>query len=249
MTCRRWKLTPRDETPASRGDAWYDGALVRKRTAVTGSTDANSSSAAPGTRGKRIRVGGAGGETGAAPSGVRRSGHALGPASRSRARRSHQHLLHLCRPGARAEMADAAAECAYVQFRARRCHHGFCAGQRPDDARPRAGWYHDIPDWTKQIKDTRGVERAYVDHIGTVVSYYKDKLTSWDVVNEPILTIPAVRRTGATRSGPSISARAGFRWPSARRLQPIPSSSSRSTNMTSSLPRTPSLPSARLIVT
>ncbi len=47
-------------------------------------------------------------------------------------------------------------------------------------------WYHDIPDWTKQIKDTKGVERAYVDHIGTVVSYYKDKLTSWDVVNEPI---------------------------------------------------------------
>ena len=32
-------------------------------------------------------------------------------------------------------------------------------------------WYHDIPDWTKQIKDTKGVERAYLDHIGTVVSY------------------------------------------------------------------------------
>ncbi|WP_234685760.1 endo-1,4-beta-xylanase [Bradyrhizobium monzae] len=47
-------------------------------------------------------------------------------------------------------------------------------------------WYHDIPDWTKQIKDSKGVERAYVDHINTVVSYYKDKLTSWDVVNEPI---------------------------------------------------------------
>ena len=31
-------------------------------------------------------------------------------------------------------------------------------------------WYHDIPDWTKQIKDTKRVERAYVDHIGTVVS-------------------------------------------------------------------------------
>lgn len=47
-------------------------------------------------------------------------------------------------------------------------------------------WYHDIPDWTKQIKDSKGVERAFVDHVGTVVSYYKDKLTSWDVVNEPI---------------------------------------------------------------
>jgi len=47
-------------------------------------------------------------------------------------------------------------------------------------------WYHDIPDWTKQIRDSKAVERAYVDHINTVVSYYKDKLTSWDVVNEPI---------------------------------------------------------------
>ncbi|MGY3548370.1 endo-1,4-beta-xylanase [Bradyrhizobium sp. USDA 4472] len=47
-------------------------------------------------------------------------------------------------------------------------------------------WYADIPDWTKQIKDSKSVERTYVDHINTVVSYYKDKLTSWDVVNEPI---------------------------------------------------------------
>jgi endo-1,4-beta-xylanase len=47
-------------------------------------------------------------------------------------------------------------------------------------------WYHDIPDWTKQIKEPKVAERAFVDHIGTVVSYYKDKLTSWDVVNEPI---------------------------------------------------------------
>ena len=66
-------------------------------------------------------------------------------------------------------------------------------------------WYHDIPDWTKQIKDTKGVERAYVDHIGTVVSYYKDKLTSWDVVNEPIPDNPdEARETGAIRSGRSI---------------------------------------------
>ncbi|WFU39625.1 endo-1,4-beta-xylanase [Bradyrhizobium sp. CB82] len=47
-------------------------------------------------------------------------------------------------------------------------------------------WYHDIPDWTTQIKETKAAERAFVDHISTVVAYYKDKLTSWDVVNEPI---------------------------------------------------------------
>jgi endo-1,4-beta-xylanase len=47
-------------------------------------------------------------------------------------------------------------------------------------------WYADLPDWTKEIKDAATAERTLVDHITTVVSYYKDKLTSWDVVNEPI---------------------------------------------------------------
>jgi endo-1,4-beta-xylanase len=47
-------------------------------------------------------------------------------------------------------------------------------------------WYHDIPDWTKQIRDTKAAERTFVDHISIVVAYYRDKLTSWDVVNEPI---------------------------------------------------------------
>jgi endo-1,4-beta-xylanase len=47
-------------------------------------------------------------------------------------------------------------------------------------------WYHDIPDWTKAIKQPKAAEETFVDHISTVVSYYRDRLTSWDVVNEPI---------------------------------------------------------------
>jgi endo-1,4-beta-xylanase len=51
-------------------------------------------------------------------------------------------------------------------------------------------WYADLPDWTKQIKDAAGAERALRDHIATVTSYYRGKLTSWDVVNEAIPEYP-----------------------------------------------------------
>jgi endo-1,4-beta-xylanase len=51
-------------------------------------------------------------------------------------------------------------------------------------------WYADLPEWTKQIKDAAGAERALRDHIATVASYYRGKLTSWDVVNEPIPDFP-----------------------------------------------------------
>jgi endo-1,4-beta-xylanase len=47
-------------------------------------------------------------------------------------------------------------------------------------------WYADLPPWTRDIQDARTAERVLVDHISTVVSYYSGKLTSWDVVNEPI---------------------------------------------------------------
>jgi len=51
-------------------------------------------------------------------------------------------------------------------------------------------WYADLPEWTKQIRDARSAERALRDHIATVVSYYRGKLTSWDVVNEAIPEFP-----------------------------------------------------------
>jgi endo-1,4-beta-xylanase len=58
-------------------------------------------------------------------------------------------------------------------------------------------WYADLPDWTKEIRDARTAERVLIDHISTVVSYYSGKLTSWDVVNEPIpdkVSAPTDRR-------------------------------------------------------
>jgi endo-1,4-beta-xylanase len=51
-------------------------------------------------------------------------------------------------------------------------------------------WYADLPDWTKQIKDAASAERALRDHVATVTSYYRGKLTSWDVVNEAIPEFP-----------------------------------------------------------
>jgi endo-1,4-beta-xylanase len=44
-------------------------------------------------------------------------------------------------------------------------------------------WYADLPDWNKQLTNAAGAELALRDHISTVVSYYRGKLTSWDVVN------------------------------------------------------------------
>jgi endo-1,4-beta-xylanase len=70
-------------------------------------------------------------------------------------------------------------------------------------------WYHDIPDWTKQIKDAKTAEQTFVDHISTVVSYYKDKLTSWDVVNEPIPDNP---RKVTDRRDCYWSSMLGERW-------------------------------------
>jgi endo-1,4-beta-xylanase len=51
-------------------------------------------------------------------------------------------------------------------------------------------WYADLPEWTKQIKTAASAERALRDHVATVTSYYRGKLTSWDVVNEPVPEFP-----------------------------------------------------------
>ncbi len=70
-------------------------------------------------------------------------------------------------------------------------------------------WYHDIPDWVKAIKDPKVAEQVFVEHIATVVSYYKDKLTSWDVVNEPI---PDNARKPTDRRDSYWSRMLGDRW-------------------------------------
>jgi endo-1,4-beta-xylanase len=51
-------------------------------------------------------------------------------------------------------------------------------------------WYADLPEWARAIKDAPTADRALRDHVATVVSYYRGKLTSWDVVNEPIPEFP-----------------------------------------------------------
>jgi endo-1,4-beta-xylanase len=51
-------------------------------------------------------------------------------------------------------------------------------------------WYAAMPDWTKTIASARMAERVLVDHIKTVVSRYRGRITSWDVVNEAIPDAP-----------------------------------------------------------
>ena len=47
-------------------------------------------------------------------------------------------------------------------------------------------WYYGLPDWTREIATAAEAERELVKHIETVVSHYRGRLTSWDVLNEPI---------------------------------------------------------------
>src|SRR5262249_25345397 len=52
-------------------------------------------------------------------------------------------------------------------------------------------WYAAMPDWTKEITDAAAAERLLVEHIETVVSRYRGRIHSWDVVNEAIPDVPA----------------------------------------------------------
>jgi endo-1,4-beta-xylanase len=47
-------------------------------------------------------------------------------------------------------------------------------------------WYYGMPDWTREISSPREAERELTHHIETVVSRYRSRMVSWDVVNEPI---------------------------------------------------------------
>jgi endo-1,4-beta-xylanase len=51
-------------------------------------------------------------------------------------------------------------------------------------------WYYGMPDWTREISSPAEAERELLRHIGTVVSRYRDRIVSWDVVNEPISDNP-----------------------------------------------------------
>jgi endo-1,4-beta-xylanase len=45
-------------------------------------------------------------------------------------------------------------------------------------------WHQRVPNWIKNYKDTTQVENVIKNHIQTVVSHFKGKVKSWDVVNE-----------------------------------------------------------------
>lgn len=47
-------------------------------------------------------------------------------------------------------------------------------------------WYAVNPPWVEALGNARDAERVLVEHIETVVSRYRDRIYSWDVVNEPI---------------------------------------------------------------
>jgi endo-1,4-beta-xylanase len=51
-------------------------------------------------------------------------------------------------------------------------------------------WYAAMPDWTKTISSPRMAEQVLVEHIKVVVSRYRGRIASWDVVNEAIPDAP-----------------------------------------------------------
>lgn len=52
-------------------------------------------------------------------------------------------------------------------------------------------WYNAMPAWTRSIADAKEAERELRAHIGAVVSRYRGRIPSWDVVNEAIAHDPA----------------------------------------------------------
>jgi endo-1,4-beta-xylanase len=47
-------------------------------------------------------------------------------------------------------------------------------------------WHSQLPPWMSQIKDSTAMADAMTNHITTIVSKYKGRINSWDVVNEAL---------------------------------------------------------------
>jgi len=47
-------------------------------------------------------------------------------------------------------------------------------------------WHSQLPPWMAQIKDSVTMADAMTNHINTIVSRYKGRISSWDVVNEAL---------------------------------------------------------------
>jgi endo-1,4-beta-xylanase len=61
-------------------------------------------------------------------------------------------------------------------------------------------WHHALPGWFQSFVTKKNAERILREHITTVAGRYKDKMHSWDVVNEPIQ--PWDRQPGGLRNSP-----------------------------------------------
>ena len=60
-------------------------------------------------------------------------------------------------------------------------------------------WYAYNPDWLNAVDTRRKAERLLIEHIETVVDRYKDRVPSWDVVNEVVAHDPL--KEGRWREG------------------------------------------------
>jgi endo-1,4-beta-xylanase len=71
-------------------------------------------------------------------------------------------------------------------------------------------WNQNVPSWvTYYVGDSAAWENLMKTHIQTIVSHYKGKVTSWDVVNEAILDDGSLRNTiWLQKLGPNYIARA-----------------------------------------
>ena len=74
-------------------------------------------------------------------------------------------------------------------------------------------WHQSVPGWVTNFKgDSAAWERLFKSHIQTVISYYKGRIASWDVVNEAFADDGTLRPTiWLTHLGPDYVARA-FRY-------------------------------------
>jgi endo-1,4-beta-xylanase len=59
-------------------------------------------------------------------------------------------------------------------------------------------WHNSVPGWLSQAPATMDVRAVFVDHIRTVMTRYKGRVHSWDVVNEAVL--PKDGLTGGLRN-------------------------------------------------
>ena len=88
----------------------------------------------------------------------------------------------------------------WIELRPTREEFNFFEGDRLIEFADRNGmrmrghtlvWYAAMPDWTSSIRGAREAHGEMTHHIERVVGNYKDRIPSWDVVNEAIADEPS----------------------------------------------------------